>query len=109
MHGIEQISLNGFPRTDDKTFHVNSDCQIAHTRCTVLVTTGGTNRTITLPPPVASARLFVKKVDNGSGVVILSPASGNVEFGDALYLNLQGNYAELISDGTDFFLRGGGV
>ena len=70
----------------------------------VLVTTGNTNRTITLPAVAANAgrSLLIKKVDSGTGTVTITPNGGTVDGASTNVINAQYSFAELVSDGINW-------
>jgi hypothetical protein len=74
---------------------------------TLLVTTGSSNRTITLPAANASTnrKIFVKKVDSGTGEVIIATAgSDQIDASYAsTFLVSQGAFLELTCDGTGWY------
>ena len=82
---------------------------------TVLVTTGASDRTITLPAGSLSIgrRIKIRKQDSGAGKVILSSAASEQIDGvtlstNAYYLSSQHAYVEVICDGTNWSVIGTG-
>lgn len=74
----------------------------------MLVTTGSTDRTITLTTAVGNSgyRCMVKKVDNGTGVVIVDPSGAQTLDGQtALVLNSQYQSIVIMSDGTNTWIE----
>jgi hypothetical protein len=68
----------------------------------ILVTTGASNRTITLPAAANNSgrKIFIKKADSGAGQVILS---GTIEGGATNIIYKQYGYCRLISDGSSWY------
>jgi len=70
----------------------------------IFVTTGSTDRTVTLPAAASNSgrEIIVKKVDSGTGNVTVA---GNID-GDAggFILDLQYEHVNVISDGTAWFI-----
>jgi len=73
----------------------------------VLVTTGNSDRTITLPTVSTSAgrRILIKKVDSGTGKVIVDTPSSETIDGDAQY-NIYTQYGTvtLVCDGSNWYV-----
>jgi hypothetical protein len=86
---------------------VNTNHTVAEPERTILVTTGGSDRTITLPDATdyVSDLLYVVKIDSGAGNVILTPGAGDTINGDA-NTTLVGQYRAiaLVSDGADWYI-----
>ena len=81
---------------------VSGNYTVATNDKTILVTTGASTATMTLPTPYKGFDVTVKKVDSGAGAVAFS---ANVD-GAALTLPSQYNFARIVSDGTNFYLIG---
>lgn len=74
---------------------------------TILVTTAASDRTITLPTASANTgrRITIKKVDSGTGHVIVDGAGAETIDGVAtFYLTAQYNFVELVCDGTEWHI-----
>lgn len=74
---------------------------------TVLVTTGSTTRTITLPTAADNAyrKIIVKKVDSGTGLVTIDgEGSETIDGATTVSLGYQYGFAELVCDGTSWHL-----
>ena len=86
---------------------VNTNHTIAEPERTILVTTGSSNRTITLPDAVdyVADLVHIVKIDTGTGNVVITPAVGDTINGAAT-LTLVGQYraATLVSDGSDWYI-----
>ena len=83
---------------------INSDYSVAFEDDCLLVTTGSTNKTISLPKAAkarAGKAILIQKVDSGAGAVVISAASGESIDG-ASSVNITAQYAKklLISTGT---------
>lgn len=74
---------------------------------TVLVTTGASQRTITLPAVANNAgrRLVIKKVDSGAGTVLIdTPGAETIDGAAQNLLTAQYSFVELIADGSNWFV-----
>lgn len=74
---------------------------------TILVTTGASNRTITLPVPTNNTGrpIYIKKVDSGTGFVLITrQTSGTIDGLTTVSLYVQNDFAEIICDGTNWFI-----
>ena len=76
----------------------------------IFVTTGNSDRTIKLPSPLTldgnqGMRVFAKKIDSGSGDVILDAATNGSTIDGSNTMHLADQYAgvELVSDGVEWF------
>lgn len=70
---------------------------------TILVTTGSTNRTITLPTAADNTdrQLTIKKVDSGSGIVMVDGEGAETIDGAAGFnVNMQNSFVKLVCDGS---------
>lgn len=101
--GVESIKVLNFGDFDD----INTNTTIVSPEQTLFVTTGNTSRTITLPVAneYANARIFVKKVDSGTGTVVIDGAGAETIDGVNTYtIYADGGAVEIISDGTSWFV-----
>ncbi len=73
---------------------------------TLLYTTGGTNRTCTLPAVgTNTGRIIqIKKVDSGSGTVAISPASGTIDGASSVTIIRQYDQVTVMCDGTNWHI-----
>lgn len=74
----------------------------------VNVTTGAGTVTVTLPDATLSKGTFytIKKVDSGTGLVAVTPQTGqNIEGDTSFELVNQYQYVEIYSDGTNWFIK----
>jgi hypothetical protein len=74
----------------------------------IFVSTGNSDRTITLPLPVASIqgmRLFVKKTDSGSGDVILDASTNGATIDGSNSMKIIDQYGgvEIVNDGSTWY------
>ena len=69
---------------------------------TILVNYAGTCN-ISLPAPVSGQVFNIKNI-NAGGTVVLTPASGNIENTSTLTINGLNNSAEIIGDGTNYWV-----
>ena len=75
----------------------------------ILVTTGSSDRTVTLPTVFADREVVVKKVDAGTGAVIVVGSGGATIDAQADHrLVLPLNYVRLECDGTNWYVTGAG-
>ena len=74
---------------------------------TILVTTGGSGRTITLPSvSLSSGRKFlIKKMDSGAGSIFIDLSNTGEFFSDSS-INVQYGYVKIVSDGTQWLYEG---
>ena len=74
---------------------------------TILVSTSGTNRTITLPAVASSVgrTLTIKKVDSGVGAVTITPNGGTIDGAASFALGVQYNSIGIVSDGTNWSIE----
>jgi hypothetical protein len=70
----------------------------------VLCTTTSASFAVTLPAPVLDATVSVKKVSSDANTVTITPASGLVEESSTLVITTIGDCADLVCDGTNWFL-----
>ena len=71
---------------------------------TVLVTTGNTNRTITLPAVAANTgrSLRIKKTDSGTGTVTIATNGGTIDGAAQNVLTAQYSFVEIVCDGANW-------
>jgi hypothetical protein len=73
------------------------------------VSTGSSQRTITLPNPSQNVgrKITIKKTDSGAGTVLINPyASETIEGASSNTLNAQNSFVRLYTDGTNWFSEG---
>ncbi len=78
---------------------------------TLLVTTGASNITITLPAVASNAgrRLAIKKIDSGVGTVTVTPNGGTIEGASSNVIRVQYSSIEIISDGINWYALQSGL
>ena len=71
---------------------------------TILVSTGASNRTLTLPAVAANAgrRLLIKKTDSGIGTGTVSPNGGTIDGAASFTLSAQYNRIGIVSNGSNW-------
>ena len=74
---------------------------------TILVSTGGSDRTITLPAVAANSgrTLLIKKTDAGAGKVTVTPNGGTIDGISTFTLTAQYSKLSIVSDGTNWFIQ----
>jgi hypothetical protein len=88
---------------------VSADYTLLTTDFGTAVTTGASQKTITLPTPVSGQSYTIKKVDSGAGTVKVDPGSGVLIDGQTEYiLATQWAFVVLRSNGTDWYIVGVG-
>jgi len=77
---------------------------------TILVSTGASTRTITLPAVAANAgrRLSIKKIDGGVGNVTITPNGGTIDGIATKTINFIHGVFDLVSDGTNWRVQSSG-
>jgi len=85
---------------------VEDDYAMLATDYTVLVTTGGVDRTITLPVPALNKKVRIKNVDGGGKVLVEPNASELIEGVSGYTIEYQGGFVEFLCNGTDWFTFG---
>lgn len=70
----------------------------------ILVDASSGSITITIPAPVEGAEIIVKKIDNTTNTVTLSPTSGNIDGYDSIVMTTQNEAYHLISDGDNWYI-----
>lgn len=100
-----KITSEADPFVYASVIQVNGTNQTLTTGNTVvLVYTGGTNRTITLPAPTAGKIVHIKKCDATVATVTISAPSGTIDGTASKVLLSQYDSLTIVSDGTDFFI-----
>ena len=74
---------------------------------TILVSTGASTRTITLPAVAANSgrSIFIKKIDSGAGIATITPNGGTIDGAASNGLNAQYSFVQIVSDGTNWFVE----
>lgn len=70
----------------------------------ILVSTGGSTRTITLPAVATNASrvISIKKIDSGTGLVTIAPNGGTIDGSATKDILFENGMFDLISDGTNW-------
>ncbi len=102
------------PANGTKVSAKSADYSMVYTDGTILVTTGASNVTITLPSIQTTAYTFngatyyriynIKKVDSGAGKVIVTPASGTIDGETNIELISKNDAIPAQADGSNWFI-----
>jgi len=105
--------LSTIASTSGVTTVTNANYTITNTDgfSTILVSTGNTNRTITLPAVASNVgrSLLIKKTDSGTGSVTLTPNGGTIDGAPSFTLSARYNRIGIVSDGSNWNVEQDGL